>query len=183
MILARALGSGLIGAGALNLLHETARRVIPGAPQMQIIAMRALARAFYATDQLPPRRDKLYWLAMAGDLISNSLYYSLVALASRRHAWTAGVILGTLAGTGAVFLPRRIGLGDQPGGSRPERQVMTFAWYFVGGLVAAAVSRQLSDEDRARHSDAGQGGDGRYSAEPTYSITARDGRLEVRRPT
>ena len=39
-----AIGAGLAGAVALTLVHETARRVIPHAPRVDVIGVRAIAR-------------------------------------------------------------------------------------------------------------------------------------------
>lgn len=37
-----ALGSGLVGACALMLLHETVRQFVPNAPRADILGMRAM---------------------------------------------------------------------------------------------------------------------------------------------
>ncbi len=41
---ARALGSGAVGAGVLTLVHEGVRRLLPGAPQVHALGMRAVPR-------------------------------------------------------------------------------------------------------------------------------------------
>jgi hypothetical protein len=63
-------------------------------------------------------------------------------------AVTRGLLLGLTAGLGAVFLPGPLGLGTGPSRRTPRTAVMTVAWYALGGLVAAAVYRGLSDRDR-----------------------------------
>jgi len=78
MSLLAALGSGLAGACALTAIHETARRVLPEAPRMDVLGMRAIARAFRAADAEEPPREQLRDLALAGDIISNSLYSTTV---------------------------------------------------------------------------------------------------------
>ena len=74
----KALLSGLAGAAALTLVHETARHVVPGAPRVQVIGMRALAKPMRKLGYRPPRRDRLYWLSLIGEVVSNSLWYSMV---------------------------------------------------------------------------------------------------------
>lgn len=137
----QALASGAIGACTLTLLHETARQFIPHAPRVDVIGMRAIARPMRALDQEPPPRDTLYYLAMAGDLAGNALYYSFAAANDAENAWLRGAALGLAAGVGAAFLPPPLGLGKQPGQQFPATQAMTIAWYLAGGLATAAASR------------------------------------------
>ncbi|WP_029215335.1 hypothetical protein [Kallotenue papyrolyticum] len=140
----QALLSGAAGALSLNLIHETARHTLPHAPQVQALGMRALAKTFRAAGERPPHRDRLYWLTLAGDLLANGLYYSLVAADEPRRIWRRGLLLGTAAGMGAVFLPQPMGLGRQPGAKAPLTQLLTVLWYLSGGLVAAAVATRLA---------------------------------------
>jgi hypothetical protein len=53
-------------------------------------------------------------------------------------------VLGLAAGGGALFLPERMGLGVPPKSELLSNQVMTVAWYLVGGLTAAATAQWLS---------------------------------------
>ena len=142
----RALGSGLVGAVALNLLHETARQFIPVAPRIDVLGKRAIALAYRATGHEPPPDDELYALALAGDVASNSLYYSFVGAGDPRNVLLRGALLGLGAGIGAVVLPGEMGLGSEPSARTPATQAMTIAWYTVGGLAAAAAYRMLADE-------------------------------------
>lgn len=140
----KALGSGLVGACALTLIHETARRFIDDAPRMDVLGMRALAKAAHAVDVAPP--VTLHEAALVGDLVSNSVYYSLVGAGPRKEALRNGALLGLAAGLGAVFLPEPLGLGRQPTEHAPATQAMTVAWYLFGGLAAGAAYRALSTE-------------------------------------
>lgn len=142
----KALGSGLVGALALTLVHETARRVREDAPRLDVLGMRAIARSLHAADVEPPDLE-LRDLALAGDLVSNSLFYSLVGLGRRGDAWACGAALGLAAGIGAVALPTRLGLGHQPTERAPATQLMTVAWYVAGGLAAAAAYRALTSDE------------------------------------
>ena len=142
----KALGSGLVGACALTLVHETARRFIDDAPRMDVLGMRALSKVARAADLDPP--VPLHEAALVGDLVSNSFYYSLVGAGAREDALRNGALLGLAAGLGAVYLPEPLGLGRQPTEDSPQTQLMTVAWYLVGGLAAGAAYRALaSDED------------------------------------
>ncbi|RYU83713.1 hypothetical protein [Hymenobacter persicinus] len=138
--LLQALGSGLAGALALTLLHETARRLRPeNAPRMDVLGMRALRKLLHQAEAPQPNDDTLFNLTMAGDVLSNGLYYSLVG--SGKKAWQRGAVLGLAAGVGGVVLPGPLGLGEAPSARTPQTKLMTVAWYLVGGLVAAGTSR------------------------------------------
>jgi hypothetical protein len=145
----RALGSGIAGAVALTLVHETARRVIPHAPRVDVIGARAIARPMRAAGYRPPHYNRLHSLALAGDLVSNSAYYSLIGAGNRKHIWQRGMILGAIAGFGAALLPPVLGLGQPPRRLTPVTQILTVLWYFIGGIAAAgaydAISRASDD--------------------------------------
>lgn len=139
-----ALVSGLAGACALTLLHESARRVLPDAPRVDLLGMRAIARLMREGGQEPPERETLFGLALAGDLLSNALYYSLVGAGRPEGAPARGALLGFAAGALAVALPGPLGLGSGASARTPATALMTAAWYTAGGLVAGAVCRRLT---------------------------------------
>ena len=143
------LAAGFAGAVALTALHETVRRLRPhDAPRMDVLGMRGLRKLLGKADAPQPDNDTLFTLTMAGDLLSNGLYYSLVG--SGKHAIGRGLALGALAGAGGVLLPGPLGLGKNPSNRTPQTQAMTVAWYTVGGLVAGAVAQALRKQRRAR---------------------------------
>jgi hypothetical protein len=145
-----ALLSGVAGAAALTAVHQAARLISDNAPRMDVVGMRAIARGKEAAGtssaaDVPARENPaLYNMALAGDLVFNSAYYSLAT------TWARGAALGLIAGIGALLLPRRMGLGDPPGSELLSNQAMTVAWYVVGGLAAAWTAQCLA-ERRAEH--------------------------------
>ena len=143
----QALGSGLVGACTLTLIHETVRQFVPEAPRADVLGKRAIAKLTRATGHTPPSEDDLHALALAGEVVSNSLYYSLVGVGGRRHVWALGALLGLGAGIGAVVLPEPLGLGSEPTARTPETKAMTVAWYLVGGLAATAAFQILTNEE------------------------------------
>lgn len=136
-----ALASGITGALALTLTHETIRRYNSQAPRMDVLGMRAIARIMYHLNKRPPEEDKLFEYSMIGDIVSNSLYYAFVG--TGRRAWWRGTTLGLAAGIGGVVLPGPLGLGEEPSGRTTQTKVLTVGLYLIGGLVAAAMSRAL----------------------------------------
>jgi len=141
--LPQALTSGLAGAVVLTALHETARHLRPDiAPRMDVLGMRALRKLLGKADAPQPNHDTLFNMTMAGDLLSNGLYFSLVGRGKK--TWARDAALGVAAGIGGVVLPGPLGLGEAPSNRTPETKLMTVAWYLVGGLVAAGASRAWS---------------------------------------
>ena len=131
--------AGVAGAGALTLVHQAARLVTPHAPRMDVLGIRAL-RGAYRQLGVGPRSDRaLEREALAGDMVANAAYYSLIGMGGRETVWRRGLALGLAAGVGALMLPKPLGLGDPPNAHRPDTQLMTVAWYVLGGLMAAAA--------------------------------------------
>src|SRR5829696_8584915 len=134
-----ALLSGAAGAVALTAVHQAARMITDSAPRMDVVGMRALARGADAADVDVPRDNRLYNMALAGDLVFNSAYYALAT------TWVRGTALGLAAGVGALVLPQKMGLGHPPQSQLLSNQVMTVAWYVLGGLAAAWTSQCLKE--------------------------------------
>ena len=137
-----AVTSGLLGATALTAVHETLRRLIDAPPRMDIVGMRGLKRLYRMSGHRPPAGNQLYWMTLAGDIVSNAAYYAAVNAGSRRAAWNRATVLGLAAGIGAVTLPQRLGLGTPPNNHRLRTRVLTVAYYLTGALVAAAAARR-----------------------------------------
>lgn len=142
-----ALASGLVGALALTLLHETARRAVPDAPRVDRLGMQAIAKSLRKIDRKPPDEKTLFRMSLLGDILSNGLYYSLVGLSgNHQETWWSGGLLGLAAGLGAVYLPASMGLSREPTNRERSTQVMTVLWYLTGGLVSAAVYRLMREK-------------------------------------
>lgn len=146
--LVRALGPGLVGASALTLVHEGARRVLPLAPRMDTLGRRALVRTGLVQPVRFPwgrkQRARLQRQALLGDVLSNTLYYALVAWGRPQRPLLRGTLLGGLACWGGVVLPPLLGLGRAPSGRSRATRVMTVAWYLLGGLTSALATRRLT---------------------------------------
>ncbi len=146
----KSMVSGLAGAAALTVLHESARRLIPHAPRVDVIGKRAIARPMQAMGLEPPRGKKLYAVTLAGEVLSNGLYYALTGVGKAEHPYRRGALLGLMGGLGAVALPGPMGLGRQPGQRTPVTQAMTIAWYTIGGMAAGAVAGWLEGHRESR---------------------------------
>ena len=147
MKLLPSLAAGLAGAVALTALHEAVRRLRPrDAPRMDLLGERGLRQLLAKAGAPQPDEPAAYGLTMAGDLLSNALYYSLVG--SGQHSRRRGLLLGAAAGIGGVVLPGPLGLGTAPSNRTPQTQAMTVAWYTAGGVVAGAVATALRQRRR-----------------------------------
>ena len=135
--------SGFTGALALTAVHQLAQYISADAPRMDVVGRRAIAAGLEAAGRPVPDEPTLQRWALAGDVLSNSLYYSMIACGRRPRVWARGAALGLAAGVGALVLPRQMGLGAPPRSYSAANQVMTVAWYTLGGLVAAAAAQSL----------------------------------------
>lgn len=138
----KSLAGGLAGAIVLTITHETLRRFVSEAPRMDVLGMRAISKIMRKAGKEPPANEELRAWAMVGDVVSNSLYYSLTG--TGKDAWLRGGMLGASAGAGAVLLPGPLGLGTDPSNRSNETRAMTVGLYLLGGLVAAAVGSALA---------------------------------------
>jgi hypothetical protein len=118
---------------------------------MDAFGENALAKTMEALGAKPPRdREKLYGWAMAGDLVSNGLFYALVGRGG--GAWLRGALLGSMAGAGAALLPPMLGLTDNRDDKTSRaNQFATYGYYLTGGLLAAAASNVIGRSLRRRH--------------------------------
>ena len=142
-----ALGSGLVGATALTAIHESARRTFSDAPRMDILGERAIAGSMRLAHCDPPPEGQLHTAALVGDVVANSLYYSLIGLGDPNTAVLRGALFGLVAGLGGVYLPGPMGLGSGPSARTPATKAMTVAWYTAGG-IAAGLAFQLMHRRR-----------------------------------
>ena len=146
MSLFKAIVSGFVGACAVTLVNETVRQFVKDAPRLDVLGKRAIAYPLMKMGQEPPPDKELYWITMGSDIVSNSLYYSLIGLGEEENALKNGTYLGLLAGFGAVVLSEPLGLGEEPVNRTRNTEIMTVFWYLTGGLAAAATYKMLSED-------------------------------------
>ncbi len=136
------LRAGFAGACALNALHEAARVTLPNAPRVDQIGMRAIDKILIPKGIVLSQKN-LRKVTFLGDVISNTIYYAAISKVSnsKNHSsvWKWATILGLGAGIGAVVLPPKMGLGQQPSRNFPVTASLTVLWYLAGSLVTAGV--------------------------------------------
>lgn len=146
-----ALEGGLAGAAALTLIHETIKKALPGAPRFDLLGIQAVSKGIKALNAKQPGDRKLYGMAMAADLISNALYYSLSGIGGSKGSITKGAVLGLGAGLSAVLLPAKIGLSEHHTNRSIETRILTVGLYVLGGIVASVVLKKLDNRKRNQH--------------------------------
>ncbi|MGI4022532.1 MAG: hypothetical protein ACRYFA_13585 [Janthinobacterium lividum] len=139
-----ALAGGMAGAVTLNLIHELYRQIDPDAPKIHLIGEEALVKMLTAANLPVPSDEKeLYKWTLAGDILSNTIYFSLIGASKKKHLIKNGLLLGFAAGLGAVFMPEKMGLNDAPTTRTIETKLLTVLWYTLGGLTAGSVMKVL----------------------------------------
>jgi hypothetical protein len=143
MKLISALLGGLAGAVALNLLHETIKKIDKNAPRVDLVGEEALSKTMEAAGIDPPKGDQLYTATLVSDLISNTIYYGTIGLGADKNIISRGLGMGLLAGIGAVKLPKPMGLDEAPVARTDKTKLLTVVWYTTGALVTAVVTKAL----------------------------------------
>lgn len=150
---ATALAGGLAGATAVTLIHESIKAVVPRAPQMDRLGMQAIAKGFRKANQDVPNSSTLFTMALAGDLLSNAVYYSAAGIGREENIWIRSSLLGLAAGLGAVLLPEPLGLNKQYSGRTTATKLMTVGLYVAGSLVTTAVIKLLNKKKQDNHKE------------------------------
>jgi hypothetical protein len=137
---------GLAGAAALTLMNEGVKKVSTDAPRLDLLGQNALAKLMKGNDMLSKTATQFF--PLAGDLISNSLFFAMARGNNPSSTIVRGALLGLGAGIGAVALPEPLGLEKQHTNKTNQTKIMTVAWYVIGGLVAAAVINAIDSYNK-----------------------------------
>jgi hypothetical protein len=141
MKLSSAIG-GLAGAATLTVLNETVKKFDKDAPRLDLLGMNAVAKLMKGPKGVP-LAEKVKPVSLAGDMISNALYYGMANAGSKGNTYLKGAFLGLSAGLGAIAMAKPLN-AEQSTNKTSKTQAMTVAYYIIGGLVAAAVINLLS---------------------------------------
>jgi hypothetical protein len=152
----KALVTGAAGAATVTLAHEVVRQLVPRAPRMDTLGMKALAKTLRALGVSPPRGRRLRGYTLVADLLSNAMYYAPIAL-SGRQPWLRGLALGTAAGLGAVLLPPVLGLPRRHRRLTLRTQAIAVGLYALGGLAAVAMASFLRRNEVAERAAMAEG--------------------------
>jgi len=169
MRLSSSLIGGLGGAVTLTLLQELLKRTDPNAPRLDLLGKQATSKLLKRTKKKLSDRQ-LYNASLAGDLLFNTLYYSLSGIKTKKAAATGG-LLGTGMGLAAIMLPKLLDLNAGFTGSSAKRKYMTMGLYLAGGLVAAGLAWLCDKKQDARHTFSHNGHHTPVADRPILDIT------------
>jgi hypothetical protein len=137
---------------ALNAIHEAARNVLPNAPHVDILGMRAMGKVLQRTGNAPSKLSTLRKITFVADVISDSLYYGATIAAPDAQKpgsiWKRACISGGVAGLIVATLPPLFGLGYQGTRKPAVTAVLTATWYLSGALVTAAIASALERKSK-----------------------------------
>lgn len=139
-----AFGGGLAGACAVTLINESVKRIVPEAPRMDLLGMNAISKGLNIAGLQKSSEKQLFIMALAGDLIANSIYYSAAGIGKEKNVWLRSSILGLAAGIGAIALPRPLGLDERYSDRTTATKLMTVGLYVAGAVVTTAVIKFIS---------------------------------------
>ncbi len=131
--------AGFAGAAALNILHETMRKLDSGAPRLDLLGEQAVEKSANALSIDPPTGNKLYGVALAGDVITNASYFAAIGMGGRKFMLVRAIGAGVSAGFAALKAPKPMGLNEEYVASSEKREILTVAYYVFGALVTAGV--------------------------------------------
>jgi hypothetical protein len=139
---------GLAGAAALTVVNETVKRLDANAPRLDLLGMNAAAKILKGSNlKTPGFAQNLFPAALAGDLISNTLYFGMAQAETKQKTLIRGSLLGLGAGIGAVTLAKPLGVDDGPTSQPVKKNALTIAYYVLGGIVAAAMINLIAKEN------------------------------------
>jgi hypothetical protein len=150
-----AFGGGLAGACAVTLIHETVKRVVPEAPRMDRLGMNAISKGLKAAGLKKPSQTQLFTMSLAGDFVSNAVFYSLAGFGKDKNVWVKSSLLGLAAGLSAVVLPGPLGLEEKYSTRTTSTKLMTIGLYVAGALVSTAIMR-LMEKRKEKKNDVWQ---------------------------
>jgi len=127
--------AGLAGAIALNVLHESLKKKSPDMPRVDLLGEDALQKALHYFGADIQNKGNLYQATLAGDILGNTLYYSLIGAGNLKYLWPKVAVMGLSAGIGAVTLPEPMGLDPEPVAKNNQVKALTVGYYLLGAVV------------------------------------------------
>lgn len=139
--------SGLVGAAAVTGLNYLGQRLTPQAPRLDALGRQAVRKTSNKVAGTQPDESTVQATALGGDLISNSMIYSLAGVGRSKRPEMRGVLAGVAMGAAVVLLAPMLGFGKRNVGIGTKGKAMAIGQYALGGLAAGLahrVQRQLT---------------------------------------
>ncbi len=133
--------SGLVGAAAVTGLNYLGQRITPQAPRLDALGRNAVRKTSNAVIGTTPDESTVHAAALGGDLISNSMIYSLAGVGRAKRPELRGLLAGLAMGAAVVVLAPMLGLGRRTTGIGTKGKAMAVGQYALGGLAAGLAHR------------------------------------------
>lgn len=143
MSIIKNLIAGLGGAIALNILHESLKRTNGNMPRVDLLGEEAMQKTLHLAGTEIEDEDNLYKATLAGDIVSNTIYYSFIGSGGGKSVWRKAITSGLAAGIGAVTLPKPMGLNPAPVARNTQVKTLTVAYYLAGALVTGCIIKAM----------------------------------------
>ncbi|QPH39017.1 hypothetical protein [Pedobacter endophyticus] len=136
--------AGLAGAVALNIIHESLKKKGADMPRVDLLGEEALNDILGVFGNTITDQNTLYKATLAGDILSNAIYYSAIGVGKQNYIWPRAIVSGLAAGLGAVKLAKPLGLNERTVARTEKTKGLTVAYYVTGALVTAFVLKSLT---------------------------------------
>lgn len=133
--------SGLVGAAAVTGLNYLGQRITSQAPRLDALGRQAVRKTSNKVAGTQPDESTVQATALGGDLISNSMIYSLAGVGRSRRPEMRGVLAGVAMGAAVVLLAPMLGFGKRNVGIGAKGKAMAVGQYALGGLAAGLAHR------------------------------------------
>ncbi|AWH83900.1 hypothetical protein HYN59_01655 [Flavobacterium album] len=140
--------AGLGGAIALNILHESLKRKSKDMPRVDLLGEEALQKTLQHFDAEIDDKKSLYAATLAGDILSNTMYYGMIGNGDKDYLFTRAIAYGLAAGVGAVTLPKPLGLDEEPVAHSNKTKALTVGYYLAGALVTAGILALMKKKNK-----------------------------------
>lgn len=135
--------AGLGGAIVLTVLNESLKNLDDKMPRIDLVGEEAIQKTSAFLGSEITNKKTLYKTTLAGDILSNAAYYSLIA-GNKKNLWKRAASAGFLAGLGAATLPKDMGLDDSPVAKSLTTKALTIGYYMAGALATAGIMSLMS---------------------------------------
>ena len=140
----KSLMAGFAGAVALNILHETMRKLDNEAPRLDLLGEQVVKKSAEALNIDAPTGNKLYGVTMAGDILTNATYFAAIGMGGKKYMMLRAIGAGVSAGVVALKAPEPLELNENYVANSDKRKLLTVAYYVFGALVTAGVAGFMS---------------------------------------
>ena len=135
--------AGFAGAAAMNILHESLKYKSNKTPRIDLLGEQALNKGLGFFGEHIDDEKALYKATLISDLISNTVYYSLIGSGKQKFIWAKVFFFGLSAGIGAITLPKPMGLDPEPVTSNDSRKALTIGYYLFGAIVTGLLIKAM----------------------------------------